>query len=357
MPHILVTSGSNGAAAKEEKDYRYPKNLPRVWMEVDVVHRLDAFTKSDGQIIRDAGPPGGFRLRVHYNPKDCALFGIQIEVIPPDRAKDEFWIVPDVDYEVTLFNFKKSEIQPRKCLHLHGVEIFQNPDDPHYVDLIRTSEMTVDKGYLNEDGQFRMRVRAHLPHTDDNLTDSIKHIDFSQALETVTFKLPNDEVLYADKRVLIKRSEYFRDMLSERWKEGQTNEVDLTTDPHACKRSLNGVLLYIVSGTFTCDGDEKYAFGVRHLADRFLLPHLCDVVDAELETLLETSNVLRYWGEVVNTRGTLQEQCRRMVLEDNCAVLENYKDDAKKMITANPILAEILFDMLLAQRNAKPKPA
>ena len=56
----------------------------------------------------------------------------------------------------------------------------------------------------------------------------------AEELETVTFHLPDEKKLYVDKRMLVARSEYFRNMLgTDTYKEGQTNQVDLTTDPQA----------------------------------------------------------------------------------------------------------------------------
>ena len=52
--------------------------------------------------------------------------------------------------------------------------------DPHYVDLVRTADLTRDKCWLDEKGQFHLRIRALLPVDDDKFVQTTKGLDLSQ---------------------------------------------------------------------------------------------------------------------------------------------------------------------------------
>ena len=52
--------------------------------------------------------------------------------------------------------------------------------DPHYVDLVRTADLTRDKCWLDEKGQFHLRIRALLPVDDDKIVQTTKGLDLSQ---------------------------------------------------------------------------------------------------------------------------------------------------------------------------------
>ena len=92
-------------------------------------------------------------------------------------------------------------------------------------------------------------------------------MDFTQDPAFITFFVHDGPPIFFDKRVLIARSDYFRDMLSEaRFKEAQTNEIDLRSDPHADVRSVTAILTFFMSETFLARGDAPLAFAVRRAA-------------------------------------------------------------------------------------------
>ena len=95
-------------------------------------------------------------------------------------------------------------------------------------------DLTQEKGWLDKKDHFRIRCRALLPVDDDKMTQSMKGMDLTQVLLgvplaptltqpyttllpqeliPVTFRLPDGQSLYVDKRVLVARSEYFHNML------------------------------------------------------------------------------------------------------------------------------------------------
>ena len=93
-------------------------------------------------------------------------------------------------------------------------------------------------------------------------------MDFTQDPAFITFRVRDAPPIFFDKRVLIARSDYFRDMLSEpRFKEAQTNEIDLRSDPNADVRSVSAILTFFMSETFLAQGDELLAFAVRRAAE------------------------------------------------------------------------------------------
>ncbi|OLP95271.1 hypothetical protein AK812_SmicGene22619 [Symbiodinium microadriaticum] len=336
-----------------EVEYRFPAYLPRVWQVIDIVSRKDKYKQNEGFFTRDAGGSDSFRLKCFIMPKECSHLTVRVEVHPPEymKAPKSYWIVEEVEWEICMYNFPKIT-EPGRGLFWSATEHFQTSDDPHYVDLVRTADLTRDKCWLDEKGQFHLRIRALLPVDDDKIVQTTKGLDLSQELETVTFHLPEEKKLYVDKRMLVARSEYFRNMLgTDTYKEGQTNQVDLTTDPQVDPSSLNGVLIYVMTGGFTCDGDTAYAFRVRKLADRFVLQGLCDLVDAELETMLCYDNVLDFLGEVAGTEGRLESACLGMLADDNCELIEVQQDKARNMMRSNAMLAEVLFQVLLIHKQ------
>lgn len=338
-----------------EVEYRFPAYLPRVWQVIDIVSRKDKYKQNEGFFTRDAGGSDSFRLKCFIMPKECSHLSVRVEVHPPEymKAPKSYWIVEEVEWEICMYNFPKIT-EPGRGLFWSATEHFQTSDDPHYVDLVRTADLTRDKCWLDEKGQFHLRIRALLPVDDDKIVQTTKGLDLSQELETVTFHLPEEKKLYVDKRMLVARSEYFRNMLgTDTYKEGQTNQVDLTTDPQVDPSSLNGVLIYVMTGGFTCDGDTAYAFRVRKLADRFVLQGLCDLVDAELETMLCYDNVLDFLGEVAGTEGRLESACLGMLADDNCELIEVQQDKARNMMRSNAMLAEVLFQVLLIHKQKK----
>jgi len=338
-----------------EVEYRYPAYLPRVWQVIDIVTRKDKYKQNEGFFTRDAGGSDSFRLKCYIMPKECSHLSVRVEVHPPEymKAPKSYWIVEEVEWEIAMYNFPKIT-EPGRGLFWSATEHFHTSDDPHYVDLVRTADLTRDKCWLDEKGQFHLRIRALLPVDDDKFVQTTKGLDLSQELETVTFHLPDEKKLYVDKRMLVARSEYFRNMLgTDTYKEGQTNQVDLTTDPQVDPMSLNGVLIYVMTGGFTCDGDTAYAFAVRKLADRFVLQGLCDLVDAELETMLCYDNVLDFLGEVAGSEGRLESACLGMLADDNCELIEVQQEKARSMMRSNSMLAEVLFQVLLVHKQKK----
>ncbi|CAE7725572.1 unnamed protein product [Symbiodinium pilosum] len=118
-------------------------------------------------------------------------------------------------------------------------------------------------------------------------------------MSQVTFRLSEGPPVYFDKRILVARSEYFREMLAgDAWKEAKSGEVDLSKNPHMNHRNLQAILQFLCDGTFSSDADTAKALAVRCIADEYRLTQLVVQAEKHLERLLSWDNALEFLGHV-----------------------------------------------------------
>ena len=199
---------------------------------------------------------------------------------------------------------------------------------------------------------IRAEVRG-LPVAHAFVSD-LRRVDFEAVLQPVAFHLSSCK-LFFDGRLLMARSEYFSEMLSQaRWLEGQTQEVDLRKDPFASKEAVSAIFRYILSGTFQADSSVDLAFAVRTLADRYCLKDLVQLAESELTSMLCPENVLSFLGRVVESNSRLESACWKMVQADGCKLLEQQASPLEQLIDENPSLAKQLI--LLNVTGSKKRP-
>ena len=172
-------------------------------------------------------------------------------------------------------------------------------------------------------------------------------LDFTEELTTVTIRLSQGPPLLVDKRLLLTRSEYFRDMLAEaRWREACSNEIDLSADQRADHRSITAILRYMMSDGFHSSGNLALTLTVHALADQYRLSGLVDKVEAELAMLLSEDTVLPILGHL-HGRGTWVESlCWRMLRRNNFKTLRWQEEKLSQLVHENPELAK---QLILAQ--------
>ncbi|CAE7880960.1 unnamed protein product, partial [Symbiodinium microadriaticum] len=307
------------------------------------------------------GPEHSFRFRLSVYPRghgdwEAISISAYIEILPPPAlakidwaCKARFEISMLYEYLDELWNFRREG----------GVFIFTNKvSDQGWCNFLSLDRITREPGWLKAGG-LRLQGHVELPFTDAPCRG--QPLDFTQEAAFVTIRLSEGPPLLFDKRILSERSEYFREMLASKWREGQTNEVDLSMTPDIQRNSLDAVLCYLMSSRFFSGGDAMFAFAVRKLADQFCLKDLVDTVEAELVTMLSKQRVLAFLGQVFGSGGRLELACWEMVKANDCAVLRRQRDKLGQVVDENPELAKEVMKLLAARgkkRNltrAQPK--
>jgi len=211
---------------------------------------------------------------------------------------------------------------------------------------------------LNPDvaGHFHL-IRAPLESAEQptELPHAVSEVDLEAVVQPVIFRLSGDVSLQVDRRVLVARSAYFRDMLSSGLREDTSNEVDLTCDGDADFASLSVLLRYVLCDTWEGSRtDPELAFRVRALADRYRLPRLVTLAEAHLLDMLSPSTTLAFLGHVVGSGGALEEACWALMDSNRDAILRANEADVSVIIAQNPELAKRL---ILWQTGADADPA
>merc|ERR1712032_789900 len=148
-----------------------------------------------------------------------------------------------------------------------------------------------------------------------------------EELRPVVFFLAEGGPLFFDRRLLVARSEFFRDMLvTSGCRESATGGVDLRSEPFATHSSVTALLSFIVSDTFKAQGDADLAFAVRSLADRYRLQHLVSLADAELLALLSEENALSFLGRTLGSGSKVEAACWNFVEADGGRILQLQSD-------------------------------
>ncbi|OLQ08223.1 hypothetical protein AK812_SmicGene8302 [Symbiodinium microadriaticum] len=167
------------------------------------------------------------------------------------------------------------------------------------------------------------------------------------------------ETMPADKRVLVARSQYFKQMFAEaNWVEGRTNEVDCQSDPTMDRRSVHALLLFLMSNRVMPPEDPEdydYYFALRRLADRCLVKTLVHEVESTLALRLVEGNVLQLLGRVAGSGGPLETACLAMLKKDDCAILDTQMPAVDQIIGEHPELARSLVHMLVAERRSRKR--
>ena len=180
--------------------------------------------------------------------------------------------------------------------------------------------------------------------TQSTAEENMQGLNFEEEMKLVVFHLAEGQSLYFDKRLLVARSEFFRDMLvTSSCRESQTGEVDLSMEALATRSSMTALLRFIVSDTFTAKGDADLAFEVRFLADRYRLQHLVSLADAELLALLSKNNALSFLGRTFGSDSELESACWTLVEEEAYSILELQSEALGDLVRENPALAKELL--------------
>jgi len=187
------------------------------------------------------------------------------------------------------------------------------------------------------------RASLHQQHPSPGLQEATTSLDFESAVRPVIFHLAGGIALEIDGRLLIARSEYFRKMLTSEWREGQTNEVDLTNKPDADQKVMNVMLRFI-----TCDDwvgtrdDMELALRVRHLADLYQLPKLMVLADDILLPMLNPNRLLLLLERVHGSGGRLEQACWQMLHAQPPHFMSEHKETLDEIIERNAQFAEDL---------------
>ena len=262
-------------------------------------------------------------------------------------------VLKDVTYKIVLLN--KTEANWKR---VGGTSSFYKSPAPGSgqghewgtLAIVKVSDMLLpEAGWLNDQGELQFRATATIPlEASAPCPAFCAQLDLSQDLAPVTFHLPDGPPLIFDKRLLVARSEYFKEMLSEdKWKESRTNEIDLTKNSEASHAAFGGVLRFLLGGLFQSQGNMDYAFSVRRLADQYRLTELVQQVDIDLERILSEGNALQLLGQTVGSGGFLESACLDMLKENECELLKLQKHKIAQIMRENPLLAEKLMELLL----------
>ena len=221
-----------------------------------VIRDLESFIPAPDKPIpppllsRFAGPPNSFRIQLRVCtivPGRFGCLGVFIYLLPgPMQDIGSEWIVQDAKCEVTVFQEGADWVMKEAATFCFTdeesgngwSELWPRPF-PDLVSWVGFNRLVV-------------RATVEFPLQTDSLKDIFDSLDFSQEVTQVTVRLAEGPPLFFDKRVLMACSEYFRDMLAEpRFKEGCSNEIDLSSDPRADHRSLSAIFRFIAfNGTF-----------------------------------------------------------------------------------------------------------
>lgn len=204
--------------------------------------------------------------------------------------------------------------------------------------------------------QFQL-FRAPLTPAADPVKPSfpLKDVDLEAPVRPIVFRLAGGVALQVDGRLLMARSEYFRDMLTSGLQEDASSEVDLTRCADVDANSLSMLLRHVLGDPWDdSQTDAELVFRVRALADRYRLPRLVNSAEAHLTRLLNLSNVLMFLSRVVGSGSGLEDSCWALIESDREGILKANQGAVRSIIAQNPELAERL---ILWQTGAELDPA
>ncbi|CAE7442054.1 unnamed protein product [Symbiodinium sp. CCMP2456] len=349
------------AAAEQSEAASAPvEHVRREAFEVELfVGDTDTFQPGESISSTIGGPLNFYRFQMTLYPHGLKeeeglldrYVAVNVQMLPPRELAGCSWSCEEVEVEVVLHNWYDYGV------HCWDVMTFQNSDDTcRFGSILPSNSLQVDLGWLNSEKKVLVVGRLKLPIPKDAFGESIRALDLSQEVTQVTFQLSQGPRLFMDKRLLISRSEYFKEMLSEpKWKEARTNIIDLRSDTSVDHRSFSALLFFIMSNTFTAGGDTNFAFAVRRLADRYRLPQLVEKIEVELVNMLSADNVLTFLGQVVGSGGLLELACLEMIKADECEILKSKHETLDQIIEDHPDLAKRIMRLLVG-RTGKKRP-
>ena len=153
------------------------------------------------------GPPDWFRFQLSLYP--CGEDGVEayVQILPPPAHAEGQWSIEQMACEITITDDK----------YATGV-VWKEQDEVNESEDIFGGHFNPDFEIFDDDGQVSSAIvhaRVMLPVPPETQDTSLSSIDLTQEVAQVTFRLPTGSCLFLDKRVLLARSEYFRQMLQE----------------------------------------------------------------------------------------------------------------------------------------------
>ncbi|CAK9032509.1 4-beta-glucanase) [Durusdinium trenchii] len=336
----------------------------------------DRESYSAGDSIRSplSGPTDAFRFSLLIFPSGTEVsrtdrnqlrsfrpLSAFVEATPPQAMKDyspenagyEGWKCMNVRYSIMVRSqtarnsdlkfddtFDFSEQQADRGWH----DLFKNETHP------RTYTRTSSTG----EDEVVLAAEVWVPWAEQQraaqfgLSKAFVSLDFAEEPKFATFRLAEGS-LFFDQRLLISRSEYFRNMLASNhaqdWRESRTGQIDLRKEEKATCKSMSAILRFILTDSFSFE-DLETAQMVRALADQFCLFSLVAKVDLELLSRLTTENVLELLEMTLDSGNQLEDACWKM-LEADGELLEKQAEELEAMIAKNPKLGRklVLFGL------------
>eukprot|EP00439_Symbiodinium_sp_Y106_P047946 s5977_g6.t1 len=319
--------------------------------------RSEAQAAVPGQFLRSrrAGLPNNFMFDLQVYPRGQrggdGKFGAFLELWPGLREQTGWWDAGYVKCQIAV------------CRGMSGAPVLNTAY--FSFDVEGDCRGWSDIGWLGawRDGTLAspetitIRATVEFPLKVDAWHNFVHDVNFTQQPEYVTFHLAEGPPMYFDKRILMTSSEYFEHMLgSAGWKEGQSNEVDLSNEPLADCRVMTAIFHFMLSETFSASGDVVFALSVRRLADRYSLNRLVRRTEDELEDLLSEDNILPVLAHVFGSCGRLERTCVELLKYNKCEILCRQRDKVLQIVTEHPELAKQLLNMSLNFLDLSHKP-
>ena len=283
--------------------------------------------------------------------EDCLAAVVQ--VLPPRNCPNK-WVCPDVEVELEVRNFKDESLHVRR---LWKKTFCEKSSSVGARPLLPSRHLTADEGWCNADDELFVTAKARFQAAPDPLhTMLFAKLDFSEEASQVVFKLKEEPLLFFDKRILVARSEYFKTMFeSQSWLEGRTNEVDLSKDPLADRRTILAMFRYLMSNTFSAAGDFTWALSVRQFADRYGMADFVERIDSELIGLVSRDNLLVFLGHVHGKGGQLESFCLEVLKEKTHSVIDRHKSKLDQLLQEKPELAKTVILHLMQRDNKESR--
>ena len=314
--------------------------------EVEVTLRRGDLAAEPGSFVRSrrAGLPNNFMFLLdvfpHGYPDQEEKFGVVLEMWP-GRAQ-EWWESGSVRCQLSICSGAEESVLDTAYFTFDADDFRMGWSD------LQAERLSRWRGGAYGDASVTFKASLEFPLSEDEWNDFVHDVDFTQMPTYITFHLAEKPPMYFDKRILISSSDYFEHMLGDAgWKEAQSNEVDLSSDPLVDHRVMTAIFHFMLSETFSCHGDVMFALSVRNLADRYGLTRLVERTESELEDLLSEDNVLSVLAHVFLSGGKLEHMCVELVKYNNCELLSRQKDKLFQMMTDHPVLAKKLVNLSL----------
>ena len=190
-----------------------------VQVELTIPHPGD-FRPMQDVCSRSAGPRSKPRLLLRVYPAGKELQTGALSAFVGFTFPHDCRVLKDVTYKIVLLN--KTEANWKRVggtssfyrSPASGSGQFKEWGAPA---LIKVSDMLLpEAGWLNDQGELQFRATATITlEASAPCPAFCAQLDLSQDLAPVTFHLPDGPPLIFDKRLLVARSEYFKEMLSE----------------------------------------------------------------------------------------------------------------------------------------------